>query len=165
MINSYLTGSAQQDDHSIHLVFSANRWEASKRMLQDISQGQTIIVDRYSYSGAVYSAAKDNTDLSLDWAWLPEIGLPKPDLTLFLDISAENAAKRCGYGDERYETEKMQARVRSLFLELFKRIENLNLVTIDAGASLEDVSQKILRQVKTSMSESLGSLQRLTALE
>lgn len=28
MINSYLSGQSEQEDHAIHLLFSANRWEA-----------------------------------------------------------------------------------------------------------------------------------------
>jgi hypothetical protein len=27
MINSYLLGQSEQEDHVIHLLFSANRWE------------------------------------------------------------------------------------------------------------------------------------------
>ena len=27
MINSYLTGAAELDDHAVHLLFAANRWE------------------------------------------------------------------------------------------------------------------------------------------
>ena len=67
MINGYLTGNAQQDDHSIHLLFSANRWEAIQDILKVVNEGVTVIIDRYSFSGAVYSAAKDNPDLSLQW--------------------------------------------------------------------------------------------------
>jgi dTMP kinase len=70
MINGYLTGNAQQDDHSIHLLFSANRWEAIHGILKDISEGVTVIIDRYSFSGAVYSAAKDNPNLGLPWGML-----------------------------------------------------------------------------------------------
>lgn len=28
MINGYLNGETEQEDHVIHLLFSANRWEA-----------------------------------------------------------------------------------------------------------------------------------------
>lgn len=147
MINSYLTGSVEQDDHSIHLLFSANRWEAIKGIERDISNGINVIIDRYSFSGAVYSAAKGNPDLSLDWAWYPEIGLLKPDLLLFLDISPEDAAKRGNYGDERYETEKMQARVRTLFKELFARVGDLDVCLVDAGRSIEVVSQDIFTAI------------------
>lgn len=29
MIDNYLRGQSQQEDHVIHLLFSANRWEAA----------------------------------------------------------------------------------------------------------------------------------------
>ncbi len=147
MINSYLQGQAQQDDHSIHLLFSANRWEAAQRIKADIADGITVIVDRYSYSGAVYSAAKDNPDLSLDWAWQPEVGLPRPDLLLFLSISSEEAAKRGGYGEERYETDAMQSKVRRLFESLLSMNHGHEIHVLDAGFSMEQVAQKVLSPV------------------
>lgn len=105
-----------------------------------------MIVDRYSYSGVVYTAAKANPDLSLDWAWQPEIGLPRPDLCLFLQISPEEAAKRGGFGAERYENEPMQKRVRALFQDLFDRqrgedAESVHIV--NAGKEFEEVSREI----------------------
>ena len=143
MINSYLTSKSQQDDHSIHLLFSANRWEAVNGILRSIDNGTTLIIDRYSFSGAVYSTAKQNPNLSLEWAWYPEIGLPQPDLVYFLDISSADAAKRGGYGEERYETEKMQSNVRSLFTELFTRLPGINLSRINAGGTIEEVLKDI----------------------
>jgi dTMP kinase len=166
MINSYLTGQAQQDDHSIHLLFSANRWEAIKGIQQDIMSGVTVVVDRYSFSGAVYSAAKENPDLSLDWAWSPEIGLLAPDILLFLDISSADAAKRGGYGAERYETEKMQARVRALFGELFSRLDNVRVCTINAGRTMNEVAMDVFAAVlQVSLNVfSTGHLQKLGPL-
>lgn len=144
MINSYLQGQAQKDDHSIHLLFSANRWEASQSIKTDLLNGITIIVDRYSYSGAVYSAAKDNPDLSLEWAWQPEVGLPRPDLLLFLSISLQEAAKRDGFGQERYETDVMQTRVRDLFENLLSMHHDHEIRVIDAGPPIDEVAQKML---------------------
>lgn len=143
MINSYLQGNIDQNDQAIHLLFSANRWEVVQTILQDLRAGYTVVVDRYSFSGAVYSAAKHNPDLSLDWCWSPEIGLPQPDLVLFLDISSDDAAKRGGYGEERYEQEAMQSKVRALFQLLFLRLPGLNVKTINAGVSQQEVSDEI----------------------
>ncbi|KAJ5176825.1 uncharacterized protein N7482_002702 [Penicillium canariense] len=164
LINSYLLGSANQDDHSIHLLFSANRWEIAKSIEEDIAAGITVIVDRYSYSGAVYSAAKGNPTLSLEWAWQPEIGLPQPDLCLFLNISAEEAAKRGGFGAERYENEGMQARVRELFRALFERQKDVAVV--DAGRALEEVSRDIQAAVSGCVArlDAAGSLRTLGPL-
>jgi dTMP kinase len=164
LIDSYLRGSANQDDHSIHLLFSANRWELAKCIEQDIAAGITFIVDRYSYSGAVYSAAKANPTLSLEWAWQPEIGLPRPDICLFLSISAKEAAKRGGFGAERYENESMQTRVRELFRTLFERQKDICVV--DAGRTLEEVSRDIQAAVAGCLAQldTVGLLRKLGPL-
>ncbi|CAG5159823.1 uncharacterized protein ALTATR162_LOCUS5681 [Alternaria atra] len=147
MINSYLSGQSEQDDHVIHLLFSANRWEAVPSIQADLEAGTTIIVDRYYYSGCVYSAAKQNPSMSLEWCRKPEVGLPRPDLCLFLDISAEDAAKRGGYGTEKYEKKEMQDRVRELFETMMQKKEGEDFVRIDAGESMKDVAAKIRQEV------------------
>lgn len=166
MISSYLQGQSQADDHSIHLLFSANRWEIAKSIEDDIANGISVIVDRYSYSGAVYSAAKGNPNLSLEWAWQPEIGLPQPDMCLFLRISPEEAAKRGGFGVERYENETMQNRVRELFQTLFDLQLGDYIHTIDAGRSFDAVSQDIMKIVTDYIGrlDAMGPLKRLGAL-
>lgn len=153
IINGYLQGQAQQDDHSIHLLFSANRWEAAQRIRSDLSDGITIIVDRYSYSGAVYSAAKENPDLSLEWAWQPEVGLPRPGLLLFLSISSEEAAKRGGYGEERYETDAMQNKVRHLFERLLSMNHGHDIHVIDARFPVDQVAKELLSYTLRHLSE------------
>lgn len=56
--------------------------------------------------------------LDYEWCRAPDIGLPAPDLTLFLSLSAEEAARRGGYGRERYEAVSIQTKVRELFVRL-----------------------------------------------
>ncbi|KAF1991142.1 thymidylate kinase [Aulographum hederae CBS 113979] len=156
MINDYLRGTSEQEDHVIHLLFSANRWELAASIRADIEAGTTVIVDRYYYSGCVYSAAKNNPSLSLAWSRHPEVGLPRPDLCLFLDISAAKAAERGGYGEERYENKQMQDRVRELFGELQAAPEKDDFVKVDGGQSLEKVQDTVLSSV-------LGVFQKVNA--
>lgn len=113
----------------------------------DLAAGTTLIIDRYYYSGCVYSAAKHNPTMTLEWCRQPDVGLPRPDLCIFLDISAEDAAKRGGYGTEKYEKKEMQDRVRDLFETLMKRQEGGDFVRIDASSSLEDVQSKVKKEV------------------
>ncbi|KAG9764708.1 thymidylate kinase, partial [Aureobasidium melanogenum] len=148
MINNYLQGQSEQEDHVIHLLFSANRWEAVASIEADINAGTTVVIDRYYYSGCVYSAAKNNPSLSLAWCRHPEEGLPRPDLCLFLDISAEDAAKRGGWGEERYEKKELQDRVRQLFADIRATDDGSDFVTIDAGQSLETVESAIRRHAE-----------------
>ena len=126
IINEYLQSSSSSDlnDAAIHLLFSANRWEATKTIQSHLQQGTNIVCDRYVHSGVAFSAAKvieeqqestgrhNNNDtavtttttlnddgttplLSLDWCRAPDQGLP--DCVIFLDMSPEQAQERGGY--------------------------------------------------------------------
>ncbi|KAL9094409.1 MAG: hypothetical protein Q9165_003259 [Trypethelium subeluteriae] len=112
---------------------------------RDIASGTTVVCDRYYYSGCVYSAAKENPSLSLGWARGPDVGLPRPDVCLFLDISPEKAAERGGFGNERYEQSEMQKRVRELFLRLRYSPDENDFVTVDAGQPVDVVEKEVLR--------------------
>ena len=166
MINAYLQGTAEQSDEAIHLLFSANRWEAAPDIVKDLEAGTTIVIDRYSFSGGVYSAAKENPNMSLEWCWNPEIGLPKPDMVMFLDISSEDAAKRGGYGEERYEKEEMQNKVRHLFQGLFRRLGKLLVIPIMAGRSQTEVANdmSMAYQALVKVVPDTAPLARLSAL-
>lgn len=162
-IDAYLKGESQQEDHVVHLLFSANRWEAAMSIRAAIEQGTTVVIDRYYYSGIVYSAAKGRKDLSLQWAREPEIGLPRPDICLFLDISSEEQAKRGGFGNEKYETTAMQERVRELFYKLQVLPDGQDIQVIDAGGDVSRVQKDIMERVKrmmadTSFSEDLRTI-------
>src|SRR5256885_16919812 len=89
-----------------------------KNIKATLAAGTSIVIDRYYYSGIVYSAAKDNPLLSLEWARCPEVGLPRPDICIFLKLSTKDAAQRGGFGQEKYENREMQDRVRDLFDDL-----------------------------------------------
>ncbi|KAI4180379.1 MAG: hypothetical protein L6R41_007275 [Letrouitia leprolyta] len=142
-IDTYLRGESHQEDHAIHLLFSANRWEVVPQIKEDIANGITLIIDRYYYSGIVYSTAKGRQDLSKAWAIQPDIGLPKPDLCIFLDLPPGNAATRGGFGTERYETNQMQKMVRTLFMELLRAPKNFEMVALDASRSIDEIHAKI----------------------
>ncbi|KAK0238408.1 thymidylate kinase-domain-containing protein [Armillaria nabsnona] len=144
MIDSYLQSKSELDDHAIHLLFSANRWELASTIEGLLESGTTVLCDRYAFSGIAFSASKG---LPYEWCRSPDIGLPAPDLVLFLDITPEKARERGGYGNERYEKEEMQRRVR----EQYKRIESENIVqwaTIDAGREKEQIAADIWAHVK-----------------
>ncbi|KAF8477022.1 thymidylate kinase-domain-containing protein [Kalaharituber pfeilii] len=147
MIDSYLRSGADLDDHAIHLLFSANRWELSQKILTLLSSGTTVLLDRYIHSGIVYTASKGHP---IPWCRAPDIGLPLPDLVLFLDISEDIALSRGGYGGERYEKKEMQEKVRELFKRVREEEEAEGTVrwrTVDAGRGIEEVATEILEVV------------------
>lgn len=61
LITEYLINKTDLSDKTIHLLFSANRWELAKKMERMLHDGITLIIDRYAYSGVAFSAAKPST--------------------------------------------------------------------------------------------------------
>lgn len=144
ILNAYLSGATEVEDHVVHLLFSANRWEMAAQISRWVAEGVTVVVDRYYYSGCVYTAAKALPGLGLEWARHPDVGLPRPDLCVFLDVSPETAAARGGFGGEKYEQTEFQARVRELFEVMWRHPDEENdVVVVNADRSMEDVERTI----------------------
>ncbi|RPB17128.1 thymidylate kinase [Morchella conica CCBAS932] len=141
LINSYLTSATDIDDHTIHLLFSANRWELAHSIRTDIAAGVTVVLDRYMYSGVVFSAAKG---LDYEYCRGPEVGLPRPDVIVFMDLDEGEAAKRGGFGEERYEVPEVQRRVREMFRMMRGDERDAgDWGVVDAGAEVGVVAERV----------------------
>lgn len=97
LIDQYLQSRSDLDDRAIHLLFSANRWEAvptiRKHLLDDKA---TIVCDRYAYSGVAFSSSKPSLTDDLEWCKSCDVGLPAPDAVIFLHLTQEEAELRGG---------------------------------------------------------------------
>lgn len=192
MIDSYLRSMSDLDDHAVHLLFSANRWEVKyvlnashwiklirlfvnvyrKTIENFLNAGTTIICDRYAFSGIAFSASKVTPAgeplLPFEWCRSPDVGLPAPDLVIFFDVTPEIARERGGFGQERYENEGMQLRVRQFFhrigdemREQSEREGGTRWVSIDAGRGRDEVAEEIWSLVEPLMSGPHGPLRKL----
>jgi len=148
LINSYLTDKDNNlEDHAVHLLFSANRWEQRDQMMKELNDGVTLIVDRYAYSGVAYSSSKEQ--LSLEWCKQPDRGLPRPDAVLFFEVSEHVAKQRAEFGNEKYETTEIQRRVR----ENFTKLRESYWQTVNADLSEDEVYCSVEKMVKTAMAK------------
>lgn len=159
LISAYLEKKSDLEDHTVHLLFSANRWELVPLMKKKLEQGTTLVVDRYAFSGVAFTSAKPG--FSLDWCMKPDVGLPKPDLVMFLQLSPAEAALRGQFGEERYETSVFQRAVQQKFEQLMKD-PLVNWQVIDASQGVEDVHKDImthsLNAINTAQNLELGEL-------
>ena len=151
-------------DHAIHLLFAANRWETIPSITAHLEAGTTVVVDRYAFSGAAYSAAKARPDLDLDWAWAPDVGLPAPDVVMILVADESMQEARGGWGAERYEGRAMQRRVRECFGALWPRVRGVAVRTVDAGGTPEEVERAVWRCVQPCVEGERGELGALKLL-
>ncbi|XP_053453240.1 thymidylate kinase isoform X2 [Nycticebus coucang] len=135
LLSSYLGKKSEVEDHSVHLLFSANRWEQVPLIKEKLSQGVTLIVDRYAFSGVAFTSAKE--------------------------LQLADAAMRGEFGQERYEDRPFQERALQRFHQLMADT-TLNWKIVDASRSIEDIHVEILALCEdvicTAMQRPLGEL-------
>ncbi|XP_008048029.1 thymidylate kinase isoform X4 [Carlito syrichta] len=116
LLSSYLEKKSEIEAHAVHLLFSANRWEQVPLIKEKLSEGVTLVVDRYAFSGVAYTSAKK--------------------------LQLADAAKREGFGCELYENQAFQKQVLQRFYQLMED-PTLNWKIVDASKSFEEVHEEI----------------------
>lgn len=132
-------------------------------ILADLEAGTTVVCDRYAFSGIAFSAVKVSRfsaelllrvadfraiqGLSYTWCQSPDIGLPLPDIVLFLELSPSAAAQRGGFGNERYETSEVQVAVKDMFERIGKDVGSGTWKVLDAGREMDEVEKDVRRRV------------------
>jgi dTMP kinase len=139
-INQYLQSGLELSDESIHLLFSANRWERHGWFEETLESGVHIVCDRFVYSGIAYSVGK-----GMDPAWCknPDVGLVSPDLVIFLDAKPEAVSSRSEYGEERYEKVAFQKKV----YEAYGTLRTPDWLVLDATRGIDDLAAEIQKAV------------------
>lgn len=152
LIVDHLQDNVEINAHTLHLLFTANRWECVEKIQRYIEAGTTVVVDRYVYSGIAYSTARG---LEYEWCRRAESGLPAADLTLFLHIPVHLISQRSGFGNERYETEMFQTAANSAFWSFFVRDnQDETLIVVDGTGTIEEIADQLYR----STTETLGEI-------
>ncbi|KAH8861536.1 Thymidylate kinase [Schistosoma japonicum] len=123
-LDAYLGGNGDINSHALHLLFTANRWEKQSEIRNAISNGISVVADRYIYSGIAYTAAKLPPTPNWEWCCEMEKGLLEADLVICLTPeNLDELNSRNGYGNERYEKDDFQKRVLENYVRLSKEVE------------------------------------------
>ena len=108
-----LHGEREYGPDVMQLMYVANRYEKRVEMQQALDDGVVLVCDRYLASSIAYGEAQ-----GLDAAWLRDIQrhLPRPILTILLDIAPETAVQRKAADRDRYERDlALLSRVRQSY--------------------------------------------------
>ena len=115
LLRLYLKGELELEGCVAHHLFSANRWESFEFILNALIY-TPIICDRYVASGRAYSIAQGN--LSLDWCKQFDVGLPKPDLTIYLENNQFKKPTQPNYEESRFDNSDLQHQIKTAFESL-----------------------------------------------
>jgi dTMP kinase len=139
-----LAGERDYGADVMQLLFVANRYERREAVLEWLAGGLILICDRYRASSIAYGEAQ-----GLDPAWLENIQqfLPVPDLTVYIDIAPETAAKRKAHDRDRFERDlALLGRVR----ESYRRQATApRWVMIDGDRTKDEIADEILSAVQS----------------
>lgn len=140
------------------LLFAADRAQHVEFLIKPaLEEGRIVISDRYADATTAYQGAGRGfpEDTVSEIIRLATGGL-QPGLTLFFDISIENALMRTGSrneGGERAnrmdrETAEFYERVRSAYLKIAEA-EPMRFHVIDGNGPLEDIHANVVEKVRS----------------
>uniref|UniRef100_A0A1I7VPQ3 Thymidylate_kin domain-containing protein n=1 Tax=Loa loa TaxID=7209 RepID=A0A1I7VPQ3_LOALO len=145
-IDRYLKKEVEMEPKEAHLVFAANRQALMPLMVKELLKGTHLVVDRYAYSGIAYTLAKGADNVTMEWAKLADMGELKPDCVIYFNLSFEEAQKRSGFGDERFDSGSFQGKVNDIMEKLAAEDRDLWKV-VDASLPIEVISENVWKLV------------------
>ena len=136
------------------LHFAARREHLSKTVMPALERGDWVVSDRFADSTMAYQGYGLGLGFEMiEGLYASSIGDFRPDLTIVLDLPAEQGMARArARGDvlDRYETmdPEFHRRLRDGFLEIAERDAD-RCVVVDANVSIEDIATEILNAVES----------------
>lgn len=154
LIRRILSGEVPAVSWTLAALFLADRITHNTNTENGIgkmlSEGKTVISDRYYYSTFAYQGHETDLKWAMDMHFnCPEI--IKPDLVLFLTMSPEKCierirANRPDEAIEIYENTESLTKISHQFDTVFSILKDTeNIVYIDADGTVEEVSERLFK--------------------
>ena len=140
--------TAPFDSASVALLFAADRLDHIHAEIEPaLERGVHVVSDRYVLSSLAYQSL----DNEIEWVRSINSRARYPDLTLLLDVTAEEALSRRAATrtlEERFEQMEMQRRVAGAYTELANEDSSRGRVlTVDGMASVDEVEEELWKAV------------------
>jgi dTMP kinase len=147
---------------TLALLFAADRTQhVEATILPALRNGCWVVSDRYVLSSLVYQstdAAGDGT--ALPWVVALNSRVPRPDLTLVLDVSPEAAEERRrlrAAAREIFDDSETQWRLARAYATAEELVPGDRVVHINADGTVEEVAERVLGSVQDAgLAGSLG---------
>lgn len=154
-IGRALAGQREFGPDVLQLLFIANRYEIKPAIEAWRAEGATVLCDRYAASSVAYGEAH-----GLDTAWLTDVQrlLPRPDLTVLIDITPDVAVGRKTANRDRFERDlDLLSRVRQSYL---RQASAGGWFVIDGTRERDAIAADIAGIVVPRLAASPGSVRR-----
>ena len=170
-------GVQEVDPYLVALIFAGDRADAAPQIRQWLAEGKAGGLDRYVYSNVGFQCAKlpagEERDRLADWIVNLEFGhnaLPRPDLSLFLDVPfafTERKLSEVREGDDRdylqggqdiHEASlQLQQDVRSVYLASAAKDPSLRVVDCSDASGAMESPEGIFAKIRAELTPILGA--------
>ena len=170
-------GVQEVDPYLVALIFAGDRADAAPQIRQWLAEGKAVVLDRYVYSNVGFQCAKlpagEERDRLADWIVNLEFGhnaLPRPDLSLFLDVPfafTERKLSEVREGDDRdylqggqdiHEASlQLQQDVRSVYLASAAKDPSLRVVDCSDASGAMESPKGIFAKIRAELTPILGA--------
>lgn len=139
-INGFLHGKRKFPPQVIHCLLAANRWEKESDIKKAHYENSVLVMNRYYQSNLVYGVANG---LPLSWLEGLDIGLPKADLVIVLDVSQKESFLRKKSNRDKFEKNTEFLKKISKTYRILAKKYGWHIV--DASQSKAQVHQSIMK--------------------
>jgi len=139
-IRKYLDGKRKFPPQVIHCLLAANRWEKLDQILAAQEKNSILIMNRYYHSNLIYGLANG---MKQKWLENLDVGLPKADLVILLDVTQKESFRRQKTNRDKFEkNEEFLRKISKIYRTTAKK---KHWKIIDASKSKEKVHEEILK--------------------
>ena len=118
-ISKYLHGKRKFPPQVIHCLLAANRWEKLDDIKKAQQKNSVVIMNRYRESNLVYGMVNG---LKTDWLENLDIGLPKSDLVIVLDVPQSESFTRKKVNRDKFEKNKdFSKKISKMYRKMAKK--------------------------------------------
>lgn len=171
-IKMYLSGkfgsASEVNCYASSILYTVDRYASFREYFgPKMDEGYAIVADRYTESNMVHQASKapkDKWDEIIDWIAdleYDKVGLPKPDLVIYLDVNPEVSKKLIS---KRYQGDESKRDIHEADIEFMNRsrtaalfaAQKCNWVVLECSddkdmRSIEDIHKDIVNIVSSSL--------------
>ena len=139
-IRKYLDGKRNFPPQVIHCLLAANRWEKLPEIQAAQEKNSILIMNRYYQSNLVYGLANG---MKSSWLENLDVGLPKADLVILLDVTQQESFQRKKSKRDKFEKNKEFLKKISRTYKIIGKKKCWKI--IDASQSRDQVHEEILK--------------------
>lgn len=160
LLRKGITKERPMDGRVIAAMYVADRLDhilnENDGLLKKINDGINVITDRYYFSSYAYNSA----DMGLEWVVKANSvakSLLKPDLTIFIDVSADVALDRIQKNrssQDFFETKERLNAARHAYYEAINTNNDKAVFVVNGGKSVSEIEKEIRDSVHYMVGES-----------